>query len=574
MIKKNPGPFSDARLGPVPEAVLSHSPFEREVPMPFADAVLDTAHVGDIRGALGTIARGDVRPRGSLRHRWQTLLAILGPGLIVMVGDNDAGAFGTYAQAGQNYGTTLLWTLLLLVPVLFVNQEMVLRLGAVTGVGHARLIFQRFGKFWGAFSVIDLFLLNALTIVTEFIGISLGLDHLGLSRAWGVAISALIIVGVASTGDFRRFERLSLVLVFASLLLVPVFVLIHPPLTQVAHDLVVPQLPGTEKLSEVVLLIIAIVGTTIAPWQLFFQQSYVIDKRITPRFIPYERLDLWIGIALVVIGAVAMMSFTAATFAGRPEFGQFADAAQVAQGIEKYHGRLPGVLFSVALIDASIIGALAVSLSSAYALGDVLAVRHSLHRKPTEAKAFYAAYAGLIVVAAALVLAPGTPLGLLTNLVQTLAGILLPSATVFLLLLCNDREVLGPWVNSRRLNWFTAAVIAVLVMLSVILTASVLFPDITGHQIVGVLGGGSVIALLVAAAVKVSERGTGRADPAWEGSAWPGGRDAWRMPALASLAPARLTLLSRVWMWVLRGYLMVAAGLMLAKLVHLAISGR
>src|ERR1700731_3979248 len=142
-------------------------------------AVLDQAHLGDIHGALGSIAEDDFAPRSTLAARLKTLLAILGPGLIVMVGDNDAGAFGTYAQAGQNYGTTLLWTLMLLIPVLYVNQEMVLRLGAVTGVGHARLIRERFGKFWGSFSVIDLFLLNALTIVTEFIGVSLALRYLG-----------------------------------------------------------------------------------------------------------------------------------------------------------------------------------------------------------------------------------------------------------------------------------------------------------------------------------------------------------------------------------------------------------
>ena len=154
------------------------------------NAVLEEAHVGHIHGALGTIRHGDHGPRIGWKHRLRTLLAILGPGLIVMVGDNDAGAFGTYTQAGQNYGTALLWTLLLLVPVFYVNQEMVLRLGAVTGVGHARLIFERFGRFWGAFSVIDLFLLNALTIVTEFIGIALALDYLGVSKPLGVALAA------------------------------------------------------------------------------------------------------------------------------------------------------------------------------------------------------------------------------------------------------------------------------------------------------------------------------------------------------------------------------------------------
>jgi Mn2+/Fe2+ NRAMP family transporter len=182
-------------------------------------AVLDDARIGDIRGAFGTIPFGDIAPRRGWWARLRTLLAILGPGLIVMVGDNDAGAFGTYTQAGQDYGTTLLWTLLLLIPVLYVNQEMVLRLGAVTGVGHARLILERFGKFWGAFSVIDLFLLNALTIVTEFIGISLALAYLGLPRELGVIASAAVIIAAAATGDFRRFERFSLLLVFGSLLL-------------------------------------------------------------------------------------------------------------------------------------------------------------------------------------------------------------------------------------------------------------------------------------------------------------------------------------------------------------------
>ena len=191
------------------------------------------------------------------------------------------------------------------------------------------------------------------------------------------------------------------------------------------------------------LLIIAIVGTTIAPWQLFFQQSYVIDKRITPRFMRYERADLWIGIVLVIVGAVAMMAFAAATFAGHPEFGNFQDAGAVAAGLGKYVGHAAGVFFAVALIDASVIGAMAVSLSTAYAIGDVLSLRHSLHRKPKEAKAFYAVYGGLVALAAALVLTPGAPLGLLTNAVQALAGVLLPSATVFLLLLCNDQAVLG-----------------------------------------------------------------------------------------------------------------------------------
>ena len=531
--------------------------------------VLDDAHAGPIHGAFGSISANDSAPRKTLWSKLKTLLVILGPGLIVMVGDNDAGAFGTYTQAGQNYGTSLLWTLLLLVPVLYVNQEMVLRLGVVTGVGHARLIFERFGKFWGAFSVIDLFVLNALTIVTEFIGISLGLQYLGVSKWWGIGAAALVLIGAASTGNFRRFERFAMVLILGSLLVVPIIFMIHPPIGQIAHDLVTPAMPPHSKLGDVMLLIIAIVGTTIAPWQLFFQQSYVIDKRITPRFMNYERVDLWIGIVIVIVGAVAMMAFCAQTFGGKPEFGHFVDAGAVASGIEKYYGRLPGTLFAVALIDASIMGAAAVSLSTAYALGDVLSLKHSLHRKPGDAKGFYALYGGLIVLAAALVLTPGAPLGLLTNLVQTLAGVLLPSATVFLLLLCNDKQVLGPWVNSRRLNYLAGAIVAVLVMLSVILTASVLFPDITEIQILAILLGGAVATALSLVGVKVYERVRG-VDKVANAPGDTASRSRWRMPPVGELQPARISLLSRLWMIVLRGYLVVAAGMLIVKMVQLA----
>ncbi len=534
-------------------------------------AVLDDAHVGHIKGAFGTILHGDVAPRTTLRRRLATLLAILGPGLIVMVGDNDAGAFSTYGEAGQNFGTTLLWTLVLLIPVLYVNQEMVLRLGAVTGVGHARLIFERFGKFWGAFSVIDLFLLNGLTIVTEFIGIALALDYLGLDKTTGVVVAAGLVIVAASTGDFRRFERFAMALVFASLLLVPIYFLVHPPLGQVAHDLVVLQLPTAGKLSDVMLLIIGIVGTTVAPWQLFFQQSYVIDKRITPRFIRYERLDLWIGIAFVVAGGVAIMAFTAATFAGHSEFGNFADAGGIAAGIEKYAGRTAGVMFAIALIDAALIGASAVSLSTAYAIGDVFSARHSLHRKVTEAKGFYAVYFLLIAIAAAIVLTPGSPLGLLTVAVQTLAGVLLPSATVFLLLLCNDKPVLGPWVNNRWLNCFTGLVIAALVLLSIILTASVLFPNATnGEVILDILVWGGLAAAIVAlVTMALSGKPASVKKDAVDAAAR--SRETWRMPPLDRLAPAKLSLAAKTWMAVLRLYLVVAGGLVLFRIVMLAI---
>src|SRR6202167_5850624 len=159
-------------------------------------AVLDSAHVGDIQGAFGTIGQHDTGARRSWRARALALLAILGPRLIVMVGDNDAGGVATYSQAGQNNGTSLLWVLLLLIPVLIVNQEMVVRLGAVTGVGHGRLIFERFGKFWGVFSVGDLFILNFLTIVTDFIGISLGAAYFGVTPYLAVPVAGVLLIAI------------------------------------------------------------------------------------------------------------------------------------------------------------------------------------------------------------------------------------------------------------------------------------------------------------------------------------------------------------------------------------------
>jgi NRAMP (natural resistance-associated macrophage protein)-like metal ion transporter len=532
-------------------------------------AVLDPAHVGDIRGALGTIARGDVAARPRLSTKAKTLLAIVGPGLIVMVGDNDAGAFGTYTQAGQNYGTHLLWTLLLLIPVLYVCQEMVLRLGAVTGVGHARLVLERFGKFWGAFSVIDLFILNALTIVTEFIGVTLAVGYLGLPKIPSVVLAAVVIVGAVSTGSFRRFERICLALIAGSLVLIPIYLMVHPPSGQMAHNLVVPGFPHGAQVSTVMLLIIGIVGTTVAPWQLFFQQSYVIDKRITPRFINYERVDLWIGIGIVVLGAAAMFGFSAAVFAGRPEFGNFTNAAGVAGGLGKYVSHVAGDLFAIALLDASIIGASAVGLATAYAGADVIGASHSLHRPVTKAKGFYACYAGLMAIAAALILLPGVPLGLLTEAVQTLAGVLLPSAVVFLLLLCNDKAVLGPWVNGRKLNVLASVVVGVLVLLSLVLTASVMFPNITGQQIILILvigsGIGLVWGLLLLARSHRQARRTLTVPADWED------RTTWRTPPLHLVGKPVLSRPRKVGLVLLRGYLLIAFILVIVKVVEVAI---
>ena len=543
-------------------------------------AVLDEAHVGDIKGAFGTIKLDDHGGAGrGLSAKLKTLLAIVGPGLIVMVGDNDAGAFSTYGQAGQNYGTRLLWTLLLLIPVLYVNQEMVLRLGAVTGVGHARLIMARFGRLWGTFEVIDLFLLNGLTIVTEFIGITLAASYLGVPKVVAVLFAAGVIIATAFTGSFRAFERVAMTFCAGSLLLIPLYLMTHPSGSQMMRGFTVPGLPsgaGGGGMAAVMLLVIGIVGTTVAPWQLFFQQSYVIDKRITPRFIKYEKADLWIGIAVVVLGAAALMGATAAAFAGTGAAGHFTDSAGLAHGVALYAGRVAGALFAIALLDAAIIGAFAVSLSSAYAIGDVLGMKHSLHRGVGQAKGFYALYAALIGGAATIVLIPGSPLGLITEGVQVLAGVLLPAATVFLLMLCNDKAVLGPWVNTAKTNAFTSVVIAALVTLSIVLVASVMFPAITATQIIAIVAGCAAVALTAVCWLGIQGiRRRGRS-VATDGDDSDGAAHAdrmmWRMPPLAELAVPKITGARRVGLIALRGYLAVAMVMVVLKVVLMAVT--
>ena len=417
------------------------------VPDVCGQAVLDSAHTGDIVGAFGRIRRDGA---GAFSGRWRrlrTLMVITGPGLIVMVGDNDAGGVATYAQAGQNYGMSLLWTLTMLIPVLYVNQEMVLRLGAVTRVGHARLIFERFGKFWGAFSVGDLLILNALTIVTEFIGVSLALGFFGCPKIIAIPAAAVLLFAVVAGGSFRRWEGLMFLLIAVNVLIIPMVLLVHPSLKGTAGGLM-PQFSGGLN-STVLLLVVAIVGTTVSPWQLFFQQSTVVDKRITARWIPYARADLVIGIVVVIAGATALMAVTAFGLAGTADVGNFTDAGAVASALSRHLGSTVGVLFAIILLDASLIGANAIGLASTYAIGDAMGRRHSLHWKITEAPLFYGGYAFLLAVSAAVAFSPDHILGLVTQGVQALAGVLLPSATVFLVLLCNDRAVLGPWGKHR-----------------------------------------------------------------------------------------------------------------------------
>ncbi|HEV2027414.1 MAG TPA: NRAMP family divalent metal transporter [Candidatus Dormibacteraeota bacterium] len=542
-------------------------PLEKDSRLTPTSAVLDEAHLGDIHGAFGTIRLSDVAPRRTWRRRLLTLAAIIGPGIIVMVGDNDAGGVSTYAQAGQNFGYSLLWTLVLLIPVLIVNQEMVVRLGAVTGVGYARLIKERFGRFWGWFSAGGIFLLNFLTISTEFIGIKFAGDYFGLSQYLVVPAAALVLVGITISGNFRRWERAMFVFLVASLLVIPLAVLSHPDPGSVIKGFIQPGIQGGLT-SNSALLIIAVVGTTVAPWQLFFQQSNVIDKRITPRWLEYEKADTVLGAVVVVIGAACIMMATASAFTGTADFGHFDNALSVAQGLAGHISPFVGAIFAVLLFDASIVGASAVTLATSYAFGDMFGLSHSLHRGLGEAKLFYSSYSAMVALAAAIVLIPQAPLGVITTAVQALAGIMLPSATVFAILLCNDRAVLGPWVNKPWLNVVAGFIVGVLLVLSLILVVSTVIPSIDVTRLLVVLGS-VMLGVMVAGGIWLSLTQRNAAPlPAMSRAE----RENWRMPALALLERPTWSITRRVAMYCMSGYLVVAIVLLAVKAVELAVA--
>jgi Mn2+/Fe2+ NRAMP family transporter len=416
---------------------------------------------------------------GIVVHRsWQkhvlTFLMVFGPGLIVMEADNDAGAVSTYMQAGGQYGLHLLWLLVVLLPICYFVQEMVARLGIATGKGHAAMIYERFGKWWGRFSLVDLLAVNFLTLITEFAAISLALSALGVSPYVSVPVSALGLTLMVVTGSYLRWERIVIALCLMDLTWFGLAYVVHPDWAMVAHKTIVPSLPAGGVTGSFVFLMIAIVGTTIAPWQLFFQQSCVAEKRLRFSDLKWARLDTLIGATFTVCVGGAMMLIGNYGF----QHGVvFQDPAQVALALGPIAGKFVrnGVL--LLMVNAAVLGTTAISLASAWAYGEVRGWEHSLHKKLWEAPGFYATYIACVGAAAAIVLIPRVPLQLVIISVQVFAGLILPSAIIFLQLLLNDHALLGDrWVNRPWNNWINWTIIVVLFALSLLLAAQVMLP--------------------------------------------------------------------------------------------------
>lgn len=435
------------------------------------------------RVLLGSIPGEEVTPplRGRVvRSKWlyrlMTFLMVFGPGLIVMEADNDAGAVSTYVQAGAQYGTRLLWLLLLLLPVTYFIQEMVVRLGIATGKGHAAMIYQRFGRWWGMFSLVDLQLVNFLTLVTEFAAISLALSHMNIAPQVGVPLAAVGLTVMVLTGSYRRWERVTVFLCLLDLAWVVLALKLRPSFGEIAHNTLVPGIPPGGLTANLVFLVVATVGTTIAPWQLFFQQSCIADKRLRFADVKWAQLDTFLGAMFTITVAACMMI---AGNAARMHGLAFSDPAQMANDLHLFSGETVRSGILLLMINAAVLGTTAISLSSAWAYGEVRGWPHSLEMPIRKAPGFYLTYVICVGLAAAIVLIPRAPLQLIILGVQVLAGIMLPSAIIFLQLLLNDKQMLGEqFVNKRWNNWVNWTIIILLFILSLILAAQVAAPNL------------------------------------------------------------------------------------------------
>ena len=404
----------------------------------------------------------------------QIYLILAGPGIIVMVADNDAGGITTYSVTGSTYGYSLIWFLILLGPVAYFVQEMTVRLGAVTKRGHAEAIFDAFGAFWGWFSLGDLALTDWLTLITEYIGMTAALSIFGVPPLLTVIVVTVFMIVLVLNGKYWTWEKIVLALCVLNLIYIPAAIMVHPSVGAVLGGFV-PNLPGGD-LGKLFFLLMANIGTTIAPWMLFFQQSSVVDKQMKEKDIPFGKLDTMIGAVLTVVVAVFLIIVTGTLLYGQ----NITSAAQAAIALQQVDYWV-GTFVAIGLFDAGLLGAICISLASSWAVGEVFGWAHSLNNKVREARWFYVFYFVLLISAGGLVLiSTEQVLVTVTLFVQVIAVTLLPAALVFLLLLLNNEELMGKYKNTRTQNIIGATIVTVIVALSTLYALSVLFPGLFG----------------------------------------------------------------------------------------------
>lgn len=406
-------------------------------------------------------ASGVVKSSRSWRRLALRLSAVLGPGIVVAFADTEAGSITTAATSGAQFGMKLVLLQLLLIVPLFVVQEMTVRLGTITGKGHAQLIRERYGLAWCWVSLGTMLVTNVAALVTEFIGIAGAALIFGVNPAVMVIAAATILIGVSFSGKYKRAEMYALGLCLLELLFIPAAFAAHPSPMSIVRD----GLLGSQPLGnrEYLLLIASNIGAVIMPWMIFYQQSAVVDKGITAKDLNLARLDTAFGAIATQVIMIAVVVTTAATLYVRHI--SVTDAAHAALAFIPLTGRASGIIFGAALVGASMLGAFVVSLATAWAFGEAFRWPCSLNFHCTQAKRFYGLYAAIVVFAAGIVLIPSLPLVKITLYVEAFNALVLPIVLGFLLVLANDRKILGNRVNSALGNVVAIGVSVVCVSL-------------------------------------------------------------------------------------------------------------
>ena len=442
-------------LPPTSEIVLTHEDIDR-------------AH--DRERVWATRAKRGLWPRARL------LWLLIGPGILVMLGENDGPSMLSYAATGARFGIGFFLPFVVLTFVMAcVVQEMTVRLGAATHRGHAELIFDRYGPFWGWFSMVDLMVGNFLTLVTEFIAIRAGLGYFGVPPFVAVFAAWVVLFAALMAHRYWTWERVTLTAALFNLVFIPVALLGRPHWGSIGNALLTWRpLPGGLN-QETVLILLAVIGATVTPWMLFFQQSAIADKGLTTHDIRFGRVDTVLGAALAALAALATIVATAPLFAHGMAAGNF-EAAEFAQALQPLVGKWGSALFALGMFEAGMVAAVTISTSSAYAFGEVAHRPHSLNLPFRQGKSFYLVLVLEAAAAAGLVLIPGIPLVYIVLIVNVIAVLAMPPALLFLYMLVNDREIMGELVSPLWANILALGVVIVLIGAGILFGISVIAP--------------------------------------------------------------------------------------------------
>lgn len=405
------------------------------------------------------------RKKGWRRSLW-LLWALMGPGLISAMADNDAGGVISYTVTGAVFGVGLFVPLVLcLAPLTFTIQEMSMRLGAVTRVGFSRLVLQHYGRFWGYYLISTLAFENLLILITEFIGMTAGLVLLGLPLWLGSALCLLlVVVFVLFTGYWTK-ERVVLFVAALNVVFLVVAVMTHPDPAAIGHAFAAWDIPASLH-AAVVWYMIATVGNAVAPWMIFFQGSGTIDKGVTSEELHLGRLDSALGTVLQAVVAAGAIIAGAALFGHIQNIGA-AGPADLIRAFDDHIGRWPAVLFGIGLFNAGFLASITVSLSSSWSIAELFGWSKSLNDKISEAPKFYAVYIGSLVFAAFAILVPHLPLNYFSIVAQVIGGILMLPLLIFMVLMTNDQTLMGEYKTGtfgRIWGWSMVALLIALTL--------------------------------------------------------------------------------------------------------------